>query len=289
MMPKLKTRLYPTLVLLSILCPLGLCLSSTLSITNERRSMHDDYNKLQITPENYGTITSTSESHNPFRSKLTAKYFRRGISCCGVIGGHTNQTSNQGKRNDWNLSMAITLFATYFTLMAAKCALPSTMSLLVAEESGLKILANDAQPQQIMATVLSCSTFAIVGGKFLLGPVIDRFGGVFCLKVALSSLLTVLGVIATTTTFRVFAVGLVIIDFIFSSCWAACLNAVHYCFAKQHWAGQISLLVSYQINCGYTRFHCTRCFQLTEACKKRLWRQEPVTLCRSCRFRTFCN
>jgi len=212
---------------------------STTKTTSKRQS-------TQKNSKSYGsTSTLSSASINQFHSTLlNSNHFRRGgaISCGGgFIDEHNNNIQNQREPNEWNLGMAAALFATYFTVMAAKCALPSTYSLIIGKDSGLSHKSG-AQAQQIMATILSVSTFSIAGGKVLLGPVIDKFGGVLCLKVALSLLSILLGVIATTSTFRVFAVSWVGVDFIFSSCWAASLNAIHQSFAEQYWAGQISTL-----------------------------------------------
>ena len=139
--------------------------------------------------------------------------------------------------------MAIALFSTYFSVMGAKCALPSTFNILTSTESGLKC---SQEPQQIMSRVLTISTAAIALGKFLMGPVIDKFGGTFCLKVGLSMLMIALGLIASTKSFSVFACSWIMVDFIFSICWAACLNAIHSTFPEENWASRIGKIISYQ-------------------------------------------
>lgn len=103
--------------------------------------------------------------------------------------------------------MTAALFATYFAVMGAKCALPSTLGMLTAEGSGMVFPSSAAAmaPQQHMARVLTMSTVAIAVGKFLLGPVVDRFGGVLCLRVALSTIAACLGIIASAARFEVFA------------------------------------------------------------------------------------
>uniref|UniRef100_A0A7S3PV17 Major facilitator superfamily (MFS) profile domain-containing protein n=1 Tax=Chaetoceros debilis TaxID=122233 RepID=A0A7S3PV17_9STRA len=138
------------------------------------------------------------------------------------------------------LVMAVALFATYFSVMGAKCALPSTFNLIMSAQSGLNFYGQE--PQQLIAKVLVISTGAISLGKFLLGPVIDKYGGVFCLKVALSLLMGCLAMIASTSSFGVFAVSWIMVDFIFSSCWAACLNAIHQTYQEEEWASRIGLL-----------------------------------------------
>lgn len=135
--------------------------------------------------------------------------------------------------------MSIALFTTYFSVMGAKCALPSTFHLITSKASGLNFTKD---PQSMMSRVLMISTSSIALGKLLLGPIIDKFGGVLCLKVALTTLLLCLGIIAQTSHFQVFAICWVLVDFVFSSCWAACLSSVHSTFDEQDWAGKIGLL-----------------------------------------------
>lgn len=140
------------------------------------------------------------------------------------------------------LLMSISLFATYFTVMGAKCALPSTLALITSEQSGLSLDNLDTSPQQMIAKVLTISTCAIAFGKFLLGPIIDNYGGILCLKVALSSLMGLLALISSTHSFKIMSISLVGIDFIFSSCWAALLNAIHQSFRQEKWSSCIGLL-----------------------------------------------
>ncbi len=140
------------------------------------------------------------------------------------------------------LLMSISLFATYFTVMGAKCALPSTLALITSEQSGLSLDNLDTSPQQMIAKVLTISTCAIAFGKFMLGPIIDKYGGILCLKVALSSLMGLLALISSTHSFKIMAISLVGIDFIFSSCWAALLNAIHQSFRQEKWSSCIGLL-----------------------------------------------
>ena len=143
------------------------------------------------------------------------------------------------KKERKNLIMSIALFATYFSVMGAKCALPSTFHLITSEASGLNFTKD---PQSMMSRVLMISTASIALGKLVLGPVIDKFGGVVCLKVALITLSACLGTIAQTRSFRIFAISWVLVDFVFSSCWAACLSSIHSTFDEQDWTGKIGLL-----------------------------------------------
>lgn len=139
--------------------------------------------------------------------------------------------------------MSIALAATYFTVMGAKCALPAVLSLVTSPSTGLTF-PNGREPQQLFSRLLTLSTLAIAAGKLLLGPVIDRCGGVFSLQVALSLLALLMGLISTSQSFQVFAVAWIFVDFIFSSCWAACINAIHQSFPQHLWPAQIGTLAS---------------------------------------------
>ena len=178
---------------------------SSSSTHNSSNGSEEDYliNPLQLSSaKNLDTSNSSIESLS------------------SLIGGETDDTSAKKKR----MIMGLALFSTYFAVMGAKCALPSTFNQLASQNSGLETTHN---PQKIISKMLFCSTAAVSAGKFLLGPIIDKVGGVTCLKVALSMLLVTLATIASTTKFVVFAVSWVCVDFIFSSCWAACLSAIH--------------------------------------------------------------
>jgi len=165
-------------------------------------------------------------------------------------GGGRGQSYMLSERK--KIVMAIALFSTYFSVMGAKCALPATFNLLIAPDSGLKFT---QEPQQIMSRVLTISTAAIAVGKFVLGPIIDRFGGTFCLKIALSMLMAALGLIASTKSFSIFAFSWILVDFIFSSCWAACLSSIHLTFPEEDWASRIgSLAVAGRVGNAFSFF-----------------------------------
>lgn len=141
--------------------------------------------------------------------------------------------------------MGIALAASYFAVMGAKCALPSVLSMLVSPDNGLTFSSSWKQtPQQLIAKQLALATLAIALGKFLLGPVIDHFGGVTSLRFALSCLAVLLAVISTSQAFLMFAVSWVFVDFIFSSCWAACINAIHQSFPAEEWGRRIGSLAA---------------------------------------------
>jgi MFS family permease len=141
--------------------------------------------------------------------------------------------------------MNIALAAAYFTVMGAKCALPSVLAMLTSPDTGLTFAASwNMSPQQLVARQLTLSTLAIALGKVLLGPVIDHFGGVLSLQVALSTLAVLLSIIAASQPFMLFAVCWVMVDFIFSSCWAASINAIHQSFPAKEWSQQIASLAA---------------------------------------------
>ena len=140
--------------------------------------------------------------------------------------------------------MSIALAATYFSVMGAKCALPAVLSLLTSTTTGLTFPEGEVEPQQLVASVLATATVGIAVGKLLLGPIIDRCGGVLSLQVALSTLAVLMGLIAACQSFQMFAITWICVDFIFSSCWAACINAIHQSFPQSMWAGQIGVLAS---------------------------------------------
>ena len=141
--------------------------------------------------------------------------------------------------------MSVSLAMTYFTVMGAKCALPAVLSLITSPSTGLSYpVTEGVQPQQLIARVITLATMAIALGKLLLGPLIDRCGGVRSLQISLSALGVLLGLISSCQSFQIFAVAWVFVDFIFSSCWAACINAIHQSFPEPAWAAQIGTLAS---------------------------------------------
>jgi MFS family permease len=158
---------------------------------------------------------------------------------------HRTSTTGIGNRG-----MTLTLAACYFTVMGAKCALPATLSLLTAPRPlGLTYALGTAAtaawtPQQYMARQLTLSTLAIAMGKLVLGPVIDWCGGKVALQMALLGLAALLGTIANCQSFATFAVAYMGVDFIFSSCWAACLSTVREYFGPTEWPSQIASLAA---------------------------------------------
>lgn len=140
--------------------------------------------------------------------------------------------------------MSAALASCYFTVMAAKCALPVCLVPLTSKH-GLQFPSTSAfGTQQLMANLLALSTIAIAVGKLLLGPIIDSFGGVLSLQVALSALALLLGMISVGKSFQLFAVCWIFVDFIFSSCWAGCINAIHQSFPQRLWGKRVGMLAA---------------------------------------------
>ena len=162
--------------------------------------------------------------------------------------------------------MTISLSCSYLAVMGAKCALPAVLSLLTSPEQGLTFTRSTTstaaavaataatsgggaslllRPQQQMAQLLRISTIAVAAGKLLLGPLIDSFGGIRSLQLALTMLMILLLLISTSVTyFTSFASCWIFVDFIFSACWAACINAIHFSFPQQQWSAQIGYLAT---------------------------------------------
>jgi sugar phosphate permease len=214
-------------------------------------------------------VSCTGFSHRPFRIPSRYKYMervgkRQGVVPVQVRGGAIDSKTLRrleldDKEEDNSTAkhvvsaqeirrrrgMGAALAATYFTVMASKCALPAVLGQLTSPEIGLKFSSTVAhQPQILMARLLTLSTIAIAAGKVFLGPVIDHFGGVLSLQVALSLLALLLTAISVSNSFRVFSVSWIIVDFIFSSCWAACINAIHQNFPRDEWAKRIGMLAA---------------------------------------------
>ena len=154
-------------------------------------------------------------------------------------------SSDHSESHKRERGMTAALFSTYFCVMGAKCALPSVLSLLLNPKTGLDFTAHaPCPPQQLMARQLTIATMAVAFGKLLLGPFIDAFGGITSLQVALTALALLLASIASCHAFLTFAVCWVFVDFIFSSCWAACISAIHESFPEQEWAGKVGMLAA---------------------------------------------
>ncbi|CAJ1940068.1 unnamed protein product [Cylindrotheca closterium] len=139
--------------------------------------------------------------------------------------------------------MTAALASTYFAVMGAKCALPAVLPLLTSPNKGLSFPMSSSSPQSSMAKLLGLSTIAVAMGKVLLGPVIDALGGIRALQIAMAALVGLLTTISLgTQSFNMFAICWIFVDFIFSSCWAGCINAIHQSFPNEQWGKQIGML-----------------------------------------------
>jgi len=207
--------------------------------------MNIGYHKVQVSK--YGALNSSDVDFNQDKRKTetavlvrnkakifltTVTKFAPEIRRYFAIRTTPMQKHKRGK--------ATALFAANFCVMGGKCALPCTLSLLISRGSGLD--SGGGNVHEKIAKVIGLSTFSIALGKLLLGPIIDKVGGVICLKVALLILSILMGTIASTSSFQVFSVSLFLIDFIFSSAWAASLNIIQSTFSENEWPGCISLL-----------------------------------------------
>ena len=194
------------------------------------------------------------------RPTLRAPHVLRSLERIGVNirGGAIDSKRLRGEANDDSMEdnaapqdlrrrrgMGAALGATYFAVMASKCALPAVLDQLTSPKIGLHFSSSwTAKPQLLFGRLLALSTVAIAAGKLLLGPVIDSLGGILSLKISLTLLALLLGAISVTNSFTVFAISWMFVDFIFSSCWAACINAIHQVFPEREWAKQIGMLAA---------------------------------------------
>ena len=147
--------------------------------------------------------------------------------------------------------MALALGLSNFSVMGAKCALPSVLSLLMSSDRGLTFLTPTSKPfssalspQNQFAQLLGFSTLSVALGKLLLGPVIDKLGGIRALQATLLLLLSLLATITMTQKFWIFAGCWILVDFVFSSCWAACISSIQQSFTSDEWGKQIGYLAT---------------------------------------------
>ena len=164
------------------------------------------------------------------------------ISFSTIRGG---DSFNDNGNNSQTKTLSASLFLTYLTVMAAKCALPSTLALLTAPNSGLLHHNTILSRQDVISRLLALSTVSIATGKLLLGPIIDSLGGVSSLQIALTILFICLGSIGTQTlcpTLISFAIYWIIVDFAFSACWAACVKSIRDYLPEESWSREIGRL-----------------------------------------------
>lgn len=102
--------------------------------------------------------------------RLTGKFVRGGAVDSKILRERTD-----GSDADDDLirrkGMGAALAATYFTVMASKCALPAVLAQLTSPRLGLQFSSSWTSPHQaLFARLLAISTIAIAAGKLLLGP-----------------------------------------------------------------------------------------------------------------------
>jgi len=195
-------------------------------------------NRLQSSASLSDPFNSTSSSYDEENVALLKSSLHNHKSNSLIPNNHTTTNpsmialSSSRHDNNPNHDRGITwaLYISYLTLMGSKIALPSTLSMLTASSStsGLSMPKSSTftTPSQYMAHILSLSTLSLAFGKAITGPLIDIFGGVRSLQVALTILSLMLLNISFTTSFTTFQYSWMTIDFIFASGWAACLNAI---------------------------------------------------------------
>lgn len=182
---------------------------------------------------------------------------RRSISTILRGGGSPDEvaltTDKASKKRDKfrRRGMTVALGLSNFSIMGAKCALPSVLFLLISPDRGLAFLttatkpfSSDLSPQNQFAQLLGFSTLSVALGKLLLGPVIDKLGGIRALQATLLLLMSLLATITMTQNFWIFAACWVLVDFVFSSCWASCISSIQQTFPPSEWGGQIGHLAT---------------------------------------------
>ncbi len=170
-------------------------------------------------------------------------------------GGNENDGSSEcigsaapkkeNSKGDESLGISLSLFITYLTVMAAKCALPSTLAILSSADSGLIHQSTTLSRDNVISRLLALSTLSIAAGKIFLGPVIDSLGGIKSLQITLSALAVCLGSIGSARTCRTLsslAIYIIIVDFGFSSCWAACVKTIREYKEEKRWSKEIGSL-----------------------------------------------
>lgn len=170
---------------------------------------------------------------------------RRPRNVRSALSGHSIDGRDGVRSTSFRLKgMSVALAMVYFTVMGAKCALPAVLALLKSPTEGLTFLPDGGSPHGQFSSLLIRSTLAIALGKMLLGPVIDHFGGIRSLEVALGSLSVLLFTLSASQSFKVFAAAWIFVDFIFSACWAACINAIHQSFPEKEWPRHVGTLAA---------------------------------------------
>ena len=225
--------------------------------TRSPRGIHNNRNKClhyNIYNRNFG---KHCQQDLPDGFGFTTQWKRR-LVCTRLRGGGSTEEASLvaekviSKRDTFRRrGMSVALGLSNFSVMGAKCALPSVLSLLMSQERGLTFLTTSSKPfssalspQNQFAQLLGLSTLSVALGKLLLGPVIDTLGGIRALQATLLLLLSLLATITMTQRFWIFACCWIFVDFVFSSCWAACISSIQQSFPSSEWANQIGYLAT---------------------------------------------
>ena len=188
---------------------------------------------------------TTTGGPNKQQERLATSHRGLGSALASGESGEGSSSSWEKEDRRRRLGMAVALGLANFSVMGAKCALPSVMSLLLSPDRGLTFGGTSVSPpRERFAGLLGCSTLAVALGKLLLGPLIDNMGGIRALQLALVLLTGLLATVSVAQTFGVFCVCWILVDFVFSSCWASCISSIQQSFPKGEWGSQIGHLAT---------------------------------------------
>ena len=160
-------------------------------------------------------------------------------------GGGNEDDFAADKKGTESFGISLSLFLTYLTVMAAKCALPSTLAILSSSKSGLTHKSTILSREDVISRLLALSTLSIAAGKIFLGPFIDLVGGIKSLQICLSALIMCLSSIGSAQlcpNLNSLALYIIIVDFGFSSCWAACVKTIREYTEEERWSKEIGRL-----------------------------------------------
>ena len=162
---------------------------------------------------------------------------------------HSQSQSGRQRGRRRQGMIAFTLALSYFTIMGAKCALPTVLPMLLStstsgssSSSSSLSFAPGQDPTTSLQQMVTWSTIAIAVGKLVLGPLIDAVGGSWALTSLLTLLSSLFLVLSVTTRFTTFGRAYIAIDFFFSAGWPACIHAIHQYFAPHQWGARIGQL-----------------------------------------------
>jgi MFS family permease len=204
-----------------------------------------------ISAERRRNVSSSETRRERTRFDVSPRDSSKTANFRDLRGGDANESSEinhtaKAKQMQSTFGISLSLFLTYLTVMGAKCALPSTLPLITSPQSGLAHYSTSLSRQDVISRLLAFSTLSIAVGKLALGPIIDSIGGVKSLQIALSTLFLCLGLIGfrpqTCPTLTSLAGYWIVVDFAFSSCWAACVKTIRDYMEEKNWSKEIGRL-----------------------------------------------